>query len=104
WKDIKVLAMALEALGDARATEVIASYLKKPGAAGNAIQDALTSTRLRGKNGISELVLARVLYNLGDHEGLGEKSLKAFSEDVRGHYRRHALAVLAQGPGIALRK
>jgi len=104
WKHVRSVCMALEALGSPEAAPDVAAFLKRPGSTGAAITSVVTDKRQRGKSGTTELVLARVLYNLGDVDGLGEKALRSFADDVRGHYRSHALAVLAQGPGTALRK
>ena len=52
----------------------------------------------RSKSGQSDLTLARVLYRLGDHEGIGKAILEQYARDVRGHYARHAQAVLKEGP------
>jgi len=54
-----------------------------------------TSTVPRN-NSLRELILARALYRLGDHDGVGETTLKAYAADLRGHYARHAAAVLAE--------
>jgi len=35
---------------------------------------------------------------LGDHEGLGKRILTEYAQDIRGHYARHAQAVLKEGP------
>jgi hypothetical protein len=51
----------------------------------------------RGKTGQRDLALARVLYRLGDHEGIGQRILQQYARDVRGHYARHAQAVLKEG-------
>jgi hypothetical protein len=40
---------------------------------------------------------ARALYRCGDHDGLGEKILKQYTQDLRGHLARHAQAVLKEG-------
>ena len=45
---------------------------------------------------LRELILARALYRCGDYEGLGEKILKEYARDLRGHYARHALAILKE--------
>ena len=42
-------------------------------------------------------MLARALYRCGDQEGLGEKILRQYAQDLRGHLARHAQAVLAEG-------
>ncbi|HQL87232.1 MAG: hypothetical protein BWX73_00812 [Lentisphaerae bacterium ADurb.Bin082] len=104
WKHIRTIAMALEAQGARDSAEIIAKFLQRPGVTGAAITDIVKDKRTRDRSGTQELVLARVLYNLGDLNGLGEKSLRSFTEDLRSHYRRHALAVLQQPPGKALRQ
>ncbi len=43
---------------------------------------------------LRELILARALFRCGDHEGLGERILRTYTQDLRGHYARHAHAVL----------
>ena len=43
-----------------------------------------------------ELHLAVGLWRCGDHDGLGGAALKAYADDLRGHYARHARAVLAE--------
>jgi hypothetical protein len=39
-------------------------------------------------------MLARALYRCGDDQGLGRKILQQYAQDLRGHYARHALAIL----------
>jgi len=96
----RAIALALEALGDRRAAAPLARVLKKTRLDGAAVTalDPAKPTR-RGKGGTTELVLARVLYRLGDHEGIGEKVLRAYARDLRGHFARHAQAVLDAGKG-----
>jgi len=101
----RAVSMALEMLADRRAAKPLADLLRSPGVSGHAfleIKDVRrrtpvsrvdTSTR---NNSLRELILARALYRCGDHEGLGEKILKAYARDLRGHYARHAKAVLAE--------
>jgi hypothetical protein len=50
-----------------------------------------TSTRNKS---LRELILARALYRCGDHEGLAEKILNTYANDLRGHHATHAKAVL----------
>jgi hypothetical protein len=73
--------------------------MKKLGVRGMAVTETsgLTSGR-RDKSGQRDLTLARVLYRLGDHEGLGKSILQQYARDIRGHYARHAQAVLKEGP------
>ncbi|MHC4117253.1 MAG: FAD-dependent oxidoreductase [Planctomycetota bacterium] len=101
----RALAVALESLRHPDAAEPLARLLRKPGIQGHAfteIDDARqrtpdnpvdTQTR---NNSLRELVLARALYRCGDYEGLGESILKQYERDLRGHYARHAGAVLKE--------
>jgi len=99
----RVVAMALETLGDTAAARPLAELLKKPGIMGHAfteIEDARHRTPSSGTDTLTrnrslrELILARALYRCGDYEGLGEKILKQYARDLRGHYARHAHAIL----------
>ncbi len=101
----RAVAIALETLGDAAAAKPLAEFLEKPGIRGHAFIDIDaarhrtppgpedTSTR---NNSLRELILARALYRCGDYEGLGEKILKQYTRDLRGHYARHARYVLKE--------
>jgi len=103
FSHLRTVAMALETLNDSAAAKPLAVLLKKPGMMGHAYLDIEkirrevpansndTTTRNRS---LSELVLARALYRCGDYEGLGEKLLRQYARDLRGHYSRHAYAVL----------
>ncbi|MDD4537468.1 MAG: FAD-dependent oxidoreductase, partial [Lentisphaeria bacterium] len=102
WKHVRSMLMALEAQGSRDSVPLVAAYAKRPGRIRLAIHEVIKDQRQRNHDGSTTLVLARVLYNLGDSDGLAEAVLRDFSHDVRGHFRRHALAVLAQGPGKAL--
>jgi hypothetical protein len=103
----RAVSMALESIGDRRAAKPLADLLKTKGVSGHAfleIKDVRgrtpasrvdTSTR---NNSLRELILARALYRCGDYEGLGARILKQYTRDLRGHYSRHAKAVLAEKP------
>lgn len=103
FSHFRAVAMALESLGDPDAGEPLAQLLKKPDMAGYAfteIEEARqrtpaspTDTSTRNQS-LRELFLARALYRCGDYEDLGEKILKEYARDLRGHYARHAGAVL----------
>jgi flavin-dependent dehydrogenase len=103
FSHFRAVAMALEALGDPAAAEPLAQLLKKPDMADYAftkIEEARqrtpaspTDTSTRNLS-LRELFLARALYRCGDYKGLGEKILKEYTRDLRGHYARHASAVL----------
>jgi len=104
----RAVALAFEAIGDARAARPLAELLQKPGIMGHAFPDIAkarddtpanatdTSTR---NNSLREIFLARALYRCGDYKGLGENILKQYARDLRGHYARHAAAVLKERPG-----
>ena len=101
----RAVAMALETLGDTATAKPLAELLKKPGIMGHAfteIQDARRRTppssrdTLTRNRSLRELILARALYRCGDYQGLGEKILKQYARDLRGHYARHAQAVLKE--------
>jgi hypothetical protein len=54
-----------------------------------------TATKARNV-ALRELILARALYRLGDRDGLGQHTLQAYANDLRGLFARHAKAVLAR--------
>ncbi len=95
----RAVALALERLGDPAAAEPLAQLLRRPGMRGHvmrSIEPLHNSQRaLRRRTGpLREIVWARVLYRLGDHERLGETILREYAEDIRGLFVRHATAVL----------
>lgn len=101
----RAVAVALETLAAPAAAEPLAELLGKPGMTGHAytsidvathnIPPSSTDTSTR-ESSLRELILARALYRCGDYEDLGAKILGEYSHDLRGHYARHALAILAQ--------
>jgi flavin-dependent dehydrogenase len=104
----RAVAEALETLADPAAAKALAELLQKPGMTGH----AYTSLDVATKNippspednstrecSLRELFLARALYRCGDADGLGEKILKEYARDLRGHYARHALAILQEKQG-----
>jgi len=104
----RAIALALETIGDPRAAKPLAEHLAKPGMTGY-VQSTLARAReLEGaspsttavesrRTSLRELMVARALYRCGDYEGLGEKILRQYCEDLRGHLARHAQAVLNEG-------
>ena len=101
----RAVAIALESLGDPAAAKPLVELLAKPGMTGHAYTDIEwvinnipassvdNSTRERS---LRELILARALYRCGDYEGLAERVLNEYARDLRGHYVRHALAILSE--------
>ncbi|HON08131.1 MAG TPA: FAD-dependent oxidoreductase, partial [Verrucomicrobiota bacterium] len=103
FSHFRAVALALEYLNDSRACPVLAKLLQMPGISGNATTDIKTALTKNPPSGtdtttrnaaLTELVLARALYRCGDYQGIGEKVLKQYSQDLHGHYARHAAAVL----------
>ncbi|MCH2208465.1 MAG: hypothetical protein MK132_21705 [Lentisphaerales bacterium] len=100
----RAIAKALENFKDPIAAQPLADLLKKPGIMGHSFREINNtisrtpaspvdnSTR---NNSLRELILARSLFRCGDYEGLGEKILKEYASDYRGHYATHAKAILA---------
>lgn len=100
----RAAAFALELLGDPAAAKPLADALSLPGMRGyvhatldNAVylnvERKINSIQTRMES-LRELMLARALYRCGDRDGLGEKTLRAYAGDLRGHLSRHATAVL----------
>ena len=101
----RAVSLALQTLGDRAAVKPLAELLKKPGMTGYTFTDIDVARRstppgstdnTTREHSLRELVLARALYRCGDYEGVGEKILKEYARDLRGHYRRHAQAVLGE--------
>ena len=110
----RAVGLALELIGDRSAAEPLAELLAKPGMTGYVHQDVQTAIEKGVPGGtnaeqtrresLRELMLARALYRCGDCEGLGEKILRDYTQDLRGHLARHAAAVLAEGKAGAAKK
>jgi len=101
----RAVAEALETLGDDAAAKPLADLLQKPGMMGHAYTDVEAAMRnippsptdnTTRECSLRELMLARALYRCGDYEGLGRKILERYAHDLRGHYTRHALAILKE--------
>jgi flavin-dependent dehydrogenase len=104
----RAVAEALETLANPSAAKALAELLQKPGMAGHAYTNLDVATKnippspednSTRECSLRELFLARALYRCGDTDGLGEKTLKEYARDLRGHYARHALAILQEKQG-----
>jgi hypothetical protein len=104
----RAVAMALETLAHPSAAKPLAELLQKPGMTGHAYPDIDVATRHIPASGedtttrecsLRELILARALVRCGDQDGLGERILREYAQDLRGHYARHALAILKEKQG-----
>jgi hypothetical protein len=104
----RAVAEALETRANQAAAKALAELLQKPGMAGHAYPNLDVATKnippgpednSTRECSLRELILARALYRCGDAEGLGEKILREYARDLRGHYARHALAILQEKQG-----
>jgi hypothetical protein len=50
------------------------------------------------RDSLRELVTARALFRCGDYQDLGRTVLESYISDLRGHFSRHAKAVLEPSP------
>jgi flavin-dependent dehydrogenase len=99
----RAVALALESIGDPSAAAPIARLLAKPGLRGRVVDKVdvarertgsdTNDTRVRALS-LRELGWGRALLRCGDHKGLGRQILTEYTRDLRGHFARHALAVL----------
>ena len=105
FSHFRAVAMALESIGDKSAAPVLGELLAKEGISGYAIAmgpELPPIVNYSNEEGnkertacLRELAVARALYRLGDFEGRGEKALRAYANDPRGAYAKHAKLVLA---------
>ncbi|MDP2895471.1 MAG: FAD-dependent oxidoreductase [bacterium] len=106
----RAVALALESLADPAAARVLAELLAKPNMSGRAIQsveqakrrhtespDGLNALQPR-RESLREIMLARALFRCGDKDDIGRKILTEYEKDLRGHFARHAQAVLKAPP------
>ncbi len=110
FSHVRALVTACESLHarhpDARAAEGLLALLAKPGVAGHAqrdlreVQAALTDNINENdvrNRALTELHIARGLFRCGDPDGSGQRILEDYRRDLRGHFARHARAILAGG-------
>ena len=105
----RAVAEASEALfsrcPDDRIAGALADILSRPGLSGHdqpdlkAVQADVTAdpceTAVRNR-ALREIHLARALFRCGDHDNLGRSIMTRYAKDMRGHFARHARAVLAE--------
>jgi hypothetical protein len=102
----RALTMAFERLPSVEAAPIFAAFLDDPETGTSAFErvaDAVdrvnndpvdTSERNRE---LKELLLARGLYACGDYQNKARSILERYSNDLHGHYARHARAILQEG-------
>ena len=105
----RAVCSALERIGDPAAAQPLAELLAQPEMSGHALTSLEpirlpdgrlefgTVTGLTRSQALRELIVARALYRCGDCDGLGERILTGYTGDLRGHFARHARAVLGAG-------
>ncbi len=105
----RAVGLALELIGDRRGAQPLAELLTKPSMSGYVIYtvedariadqrspDGTNAVQTR-RDSLRELALARALYRCGDYGSMGLQILTEYTKDLRGHFARHAKAVLEQG-------
>ncbi|MBT64173.1 MAG: hypothetical protein CML13_13290 [Puniceicoccaceae bacterium] len=60
----------------------------------SALSEDINENQVRDR-ALRELHLARLLFHCGDADGIGRSILEAYTNDCRGHFARHARAVLS---------
>ncbi|MCH2209550.1 MAG: FAD-dependent oxidoreductase, partial [Lentisphaerales bacterium] len=101
----RALSVAFETLKKPEASKALAGLLKLPKTQGNAYLEINDVKKMTPKSNydctsrevsLRELIVARALYRCGDYQGMGKKTLEAYSNDFRGHYAIHARAILKE--------
>jgi hypothetical protein len=110
FSHFRAVSIAFESLGSRKAAPVLFDLLTLPGVTGHHVitrSDAVRATvpstedvTLRN-NVLREMHLARALYRCGDYYGLGKQVLENYSNDLHGHYFRHATGILGIGLSLA---
>jgi len=108
FSHFRAVTLALEELRDRRALQPLAELLDMPGVAGHSrtsigaalaeIPPGSSNNAFRSRE-LREIGLARALYRCGDCDGRAERILRGYANDLRGHYARHARAILAKPAG-----
>ncbi|MBC8875251.1 MAG: hypothetical protein H8E44_37995 [Planctomycetes bacterium] len=88
----RAVALALDQIDDPAAAGPLAELLRKPRMMGHA-KTSLDKPSSRIEP-LREIVLARALFRCSDHQGLGKRILTEYTQDIRGHFARHATVVL----------
>ncbi|WP_269542818.1 FAD-dependent oxidoreductase [Cerasicoccus fimbriatus] len=108
FSHFRAVGMACEVLNarhpNPEAAAALAALLDLPGITGHAltsqavynaaVDEDMCNTQTRNVS-LIELHLARALYNCGDADGRAAAILSQYAQDLRGHFARHAAALLA---------
>ncbi|AQQ69709.1 ribulose-1,5-biphosphate synthetase [Limihaloglobus sulfuriphilus] len=110
------VAIAMDRLKDPAAAKALAELLQKPEMSGYVVKtiedaqkiDKIAMSRLgvaartsfsfyARMLAVREISIARALYRCGDYNGIGEKILREYCQDLRGVQAAHAAAILEEG-------
>lgn len=110
FSHFRAVALYAEAVGDPAFAPALAEALARPGIGGHAwtrlsheladIPPSSVDNRTRNE-ALRELYLARALVRCGDKGSAGRVTLESYRKDMRGHFARHAAAVLASTPAAS---
>jgi flavin-dependent dehydrogenase len=99
----RAIALACEDIGSPTAVQVLSELLDMEGITGHHVTDLKQAraevvhdrvdVSLRN-NVLREIHLARALYRCGDDDQKGAQILRNYSQDLHGHYFRHASGIL----------
>ncbi len=102
----RALALAFEQIGDKSAAPVLAAMLNIPTVKGYSFEmspDMPLVKNYANREGdrerslcLREIACARALYNLDDHQRVGEEVLRRYAKDPRGAYSKHVRMVLGE--------
>jgi flavin-dependent dehydrogenase len=103
FSHFRAVSLACEAIGSQSAIQVLSKLLDMEGVTGhqvtslkqarNASVPSTTDVTIRNEV-LREIHLARALYRCGDDKQKGAQILKNYSNDLHGHYHRHALSII----------
>jgi len=103
FSHFRAVAIALETIASAEGAKILYDLLMLPGVMGHSMPDIHTAKKLTPpdntdtstrNNSLRELILGRALFKCGDYNGVGNQILQEYSNDLRGHFYRHATGVL----------
>ncbi|MEK7413869.1 MAG: FAD-dependent oxidoreductase, partial [Planctomycetota bacterium] len=104
FSHVRAVSIAASCLGARALAPVLSQFLSLSGVSGHhrgtiaaatvPTDNSLTTTSDRN-HALRELIAARGLWHCGDHDGVAERILRAYVNDQRGHFARHAQAILA---------
>jgi flavin-dependent dehydrogenase len=103
FSHFRAVALACEAIGSSSAVQVLSELLGMDGVTGHHVTDlkharndvvhSAVDVSIRNKV-LREIYLGRALYRCGDDIQKGAQILKNYSNDLHGHYFRHASSLL----------